>query len=225
MMRFMRPTPSPLPDWLTSFRQKPYTNIYEICPSETFVFGTESLYGDWDAELLILAQDPGPAGEFEDLRDSGHSRPFAHREFRPGFPRYDPATGTGGAGTNKTIHRLAEHVDCPKLYGSALVGMCRPGTRYHGKLTNLRMVRPHCVRVLRWVIDPAQMRNLRAIICVGKIASNFARRAVRDGSPIARQPKIFDTSHPAAYAQAGNYANVLPIWENMAQQMGWQFAT
>ena len=68
----MRTTPSPLPTLITEYRHPPYKNIYEICEHETFVFGTESLFGDWDAELFILAQDPGPAEEFEQLRNSGH---------------------------------------------------------------------------------------------------------------------------------------------------------
>src|SRR5436190_11588551 len=109
----MRSTPKPLPDFITSYRHRPdekylrshrpFTNIYEIFRHEPFVFGTESLYGDWDAELLIMAQDAGPACEFERLRDNNHPHPFAHREWRPGYPNYDPAGGTGGAGTNETV--------------------------------------------------------------------------------------------------------------------------
>src|SRR5437588_2685672 len=105
----MRATPNPLPTLITEYRHSPYKNIYEICEEETFVFGTESLFGDWDAELFIVAQDPGPAEEFELLRNTGHHRPFAHREWRRGYPDYDPTAGRGGAGTNEIVHRLAEH--------------------------------------------------------------------------------------------------------------------
>lgn len=220
----MRATPTPLPEWLTSYRQPPYRNIYEICPQERFVFGTESLYGDWDAELLILAQDVGPADEFEKLRDAGHPHPFAHREFRPGFPRYDPAAGMGGAGTNKTIFRLAEHVSCTKLYGSALIGMCRPGADYHGTLPRPTLVRDFCVRVLRWAIDPERMPKLRAVICLGNLAEDHIRRAIREEPTLASGPRLFHTPHPAARGQIGSYNAVLPVWREMAKQMGWAFS-
>jgi hypothetical protein len=217
----VRPTPSPLPDWITGFRAPPYRNIYEICPGESWLFGTESLYGDWAAELLILAQDAGPADEFERLRDAGHERPFAHREFRPGFPRYDPGAGRGGAGTNATIHALAERVACRKLYGSAMIGLCRPGDSYHGTLPSPTLVREHCVRVLRWIVDPQQTPNLRAVICLGNLAQDFMRRAVRYGASHGRVPTLFATPHPAAHAQAGKERLVLPAWREMARTMGW----
>ncbi len=138
----MRQTPKPLPGFVTRYRHPPWKNIYEICKNEPFVFGTESLYGDWDAELLIIAQDAGPAEAFEGLHKSRHEHPFAHREWRPGYPNYDPTAGTGGASTNEIVHRLAEHLVCAKLYGSALIGMCRPGAQYGNKLsvpTDLRL--------------------------------------------------------------------------------------
>jgi hypothetical protein len=219
----MKTTPSPLPDFITGYRQRPYTNIYEICPEERLLFGTETLYGDWDAELLILGQDAGPADEFERLRDSGHPHPFAHREFRPGFPRYDPAAGRGGAGTNATVYTLAELVDCRKLYGSAMIGMLRPGQNYHGTLPKPSLVREHCVKVLRWVIDPARMSNLAAIMCLGSIAHDFASRALVSGPPLKSPPRLFRTPHPAAHAQAGSVRNVLPAWQAIAHQMGWSW--
>lgn len=218
----MRSTPSPLPEFITSFRRLPYKNIYEICPAEQLLFGTETLYGDWECDLLILGQDAGPADEFERLRDAGHPHPFAHREFRPGFPRYDPAAGRGGAGTNETVHRLSERVECRKLYGSAMIGLFRPGQNYHGALPKPGLVRDHCVRVLRWVLDPEQTRNLAAVMCLGTLAADFAQRAIASSS-LAKPPRVFRTPHPAAHAQAGKEQNVLPTWRAMASEMGWRW--
>lgn len=219
----MRTTPAPLPECITSYRQPPYTNIYDICPDERLLFGTETLYGDWDCDLLILGQDAGPADEFERLRDAGHPHPFAHREFRPGFPRYDPTAGRGGACTNATVYALAERVGCRKLYGSAMIGLLRPGENYHGTLPKPTLVRDHCVAVLRWTIDPERTGNLVAIMCLGTLAADFARRALRAGSPLAKPPRVFHTPHPAAHAQAGKERNVLPAWRALAHEMGWQW--
>lgn len=219
----MSTTPT-IPDFVRNFRHPPYRNIYEICPEETYLFGTESLYGDWkNAELLILGQDAGPADEFQKLREAGHPRPFAHREFRPGYPGYDPSLGRGGAGTNETVYRLAEHVGCAKLYGSALIGLCKPGGAYGATLPEVTKVRPYCVRVLRWVLDPARMPNLRAVICLGRIADRFARRALREAPLLDGQVRIFSTPHPAARDHSGKYEAALPARRAMAAEMGWRF--
>lgn len=230
----MRSTPSPLPGFITSYRHRPseeylrkycpYTNIYEICPNEPYVFGTESLYGDWDAELLILEQDAGPAGEFERLRDNNHERPFAHREWRPGYPRYNPKDGTGGAATNEIVYRLGEHLACAKLYGSALIGMCRPRTNYSkDKPPPDTGIRPHCVEVLRWVLDPHQTPELRAVMCLGKKARNFVDLARGSLPPRANPVQVFETPHPAAHAAIGKYEAVLPKWREMAKKVHFQF--
>jgi hypothetical protein len=219
----MRSTPSPLPPWIRSYRQPPYTNIYEVCPKETYLFGTESLYGDWDAELLILGQDVGPVDAFEKLRDAGHPRPFAHREFRPGFPHYDPSLGTGGAKTNQTVYQLAEHIGCAKLYGSVMIGLCRPGDKYSGTLPRPTLVREHCVRVLRWAMDPAQTPKLKAVMCLGTMAKDWAVRALRQPPVMGRSVRVYSTPHPTAWAQAGSYSTVLPVWRATADQMGWKF--
>jgi hypothetical protein len=212
-----------MPDWIRNFRHPKYCNIYEICPDESFLFGTESLYGDWDAELLILAQDAGPAVAFERLRAAKHPRPFAHREFRPGFPHYDPQAGRGGAGTNQVVYELAERVACSKLYGSALAGLCKLGEDYSSKLPSLGEVRPHCVRVLRWVVDPVQMPRLRAIVSLGNTARDIASRALREAPSLPKAPRLFSTPHPAAHAAIGKVHAVMPIWQAMATQMGWRF--
>ena len=220
----MSTTPA-IPAFVRSFRHPPYRNIYEICPEESYLFGTESLYGDWkNAELLILGQDAGPADEFQKLREAGHPRPFAHREFRPGYPGYNPSLGRGGAGTNETVYRLAEHVGCAKLYGSALIGLCKPGRSYSGKLPRPSQVRPHCVRVLQWVLDPAQTPRLRAVMCLGNIAHEFVLRALREAPAIPHPLAVFTTPHPAAYRSVGKYGAVVPQWRAMAQRMGWTFA-
>src|SRR5690606_22604956 len=149
-----------------------------------------------------------------------HPRPFAHREFRPGYPGYDPSLGRGGAGTNETVYRLAEHVGCAKLYGSALIGLCKPGGAYGAKLPEGSKVRPHCVRVLRWVLDPAQTPRLRAVMCLGGTADEFARRALREAPVLQRPVVVFSTPHPAARDRSGKYDAAISQWREMAKRMG-----
>jgi hypothetical protein len=57
----MRETP-PLPPWITSAAVDGHENAHVLCPRETRLYGTESLYGDWDgAVLLPLAKDSVPS--------------------------------------------------------------------------------------------------------------------------------------------------------------------
>jgi hypothetical protein len=43
-----------LPEWVRSYRLAGYRNIYELVPLETRLYGTESLYGDWNGDLRLL---------------------------------------------------------------------------------------------------------------------------------------------------------------------------
>jgi hypothetical protein len=55
-----------IPESIRSFKHRHYTNIYELYPNERRLYGTESLFGDWDGELLLLAKDFAPARLIEE---------------------------------------------------------------------------------------------------------------------------------------------------------------
>ena len=42
----MSSTP-PLPEWVTDAKVDGYASAHRLCPGETRLDGTESLYGDW----------------------------------------------------------------------------------------------------------------------------------------------------------------------------------
>jgi hypothetical protein len=172
----VRLTPS-LPEWAISFTdsQKTCTNIYELMPRETKLFGTEIFvdeygveettwrYGDWDADLLLLAQDPANADKIEQRIAEGHPDPFCALDWR-GF--------SDGMETNRNLHWLAQQIGCRKLYGSAYLGLLKSGKRGDA-IPSSPEVKPHLRRTLEWVLEPKQTPNLRAIACLGIEARNL----------------------------------------------------
>ena len=215
----MRGTPA-IPAWIRAYRSRSYTNIYQLCPDETRLFGTESLYGDWDADLLLLAKDFAPSRLVRQRLAAGEERPYHHTDWHVN------ARGPG-ARTNRALYRLAERIGCRKLYGSALVGLLRDDEKVSGALADAAAITPFVCEALRFTIG--QMPNLRAIACLGADAWQWATRTFghvgadwrehRD----ARRPlqadrlTLFALPHPSR--TPGGTARVEGDWDAIARAM------
>lgn len=68
----------PLPPWIRDARVDGYLTAHALLPDETRVYGTESLYGDWDAPVLLLAKDFAPSKILHERLASGETRPYRH---------------------------------------------------------------------------------------------------------------------------------------------------
>lgn len=171
----MRPTP-PIDEWIRSFSHPAYRNVYELelCCDEPRLFGTESLFGDWDAEVLFLAQDFAASAEIE-RRCQTCRRPYHHRHW--------PARGRPmGATTNKRLYRFACELPVPKLYGSALGGLLKFGDDPSAAPPDFeRLVKSYCVPLLEFVAEHAP--NLRAVACLGGRAWVCAAAAFGQSGP------------------------------------------
>lgn len=205
----MLPTP-PIPDWIRSFRHPHYTNIYELLPDETRLYGTESLFGDWSARLLLLAQDFAPRDFVLDRIRNNDPRPYRHEpDLR----------------TNKHLAKYAADIGVPMLYGSALACLLRNSPGFRGTLRDLNSVMPFARDVLRFTME--NMPNLRAIACLGQLAWRTTNEALRtDAGPwrehresrraVAvqldnrRTVQLFALPHPTTFP--GGKARVLEDW-------------
>lgn len=203
----MRTTPQILAE-IRSYRHRYYTNIFQIVPDETRLFGTESLYGDWDAALLLLAKDFAPVQVVRRRISEGDSRPFRHGQSALDFQRM-------GVGTNEHIETLTARLQCKKLYGSAFGGLLRNDGKASGPLPGYAHVRDeYAAGMLKWVIEEAT--NLRMVVCLGWEAWDCLFRSARtptslvefkaergSGRPLAlqldgRTINVFAMCHPAA---------------------------
>jgi hypothetical protein len=181
-----KPTP-PIPGWIKGFHHESYTNIYERCPNETRLYGTESLYGDWDGELLLLAQDFAPASLLDKRKDD--PRPYHHT-------CWIKQPKMLGARTNKRLFCFAQQVDCRKLYGSVLANLLRNDS--HGNLPIDSKIESFICRVLKFTVE--HMPRLRAIACLGNVSQRYARKVYSavDSNWRHRDIKLFEPFHPAA---------------------------
>lgn len=154
-----------------------YTNIYELLPDERAVYGTETLYGDWAAALLVLAQDFTTDANMRGRITAGDPTPYHHTPtLETNVKLAQLITGSGYTGG--------------VLYGSALAGLLKHQVNRGDKLTNQRAARKYGGRVLRFVVD--NMPNLTAVACLGNVAWDCACEELHDARP-----------HPAWQIQLG----------------------
>lgn len=162
--------------------EKTCTNVYEILPNETKLYGTESLvdekgvteptwkYGYWKtAELLLLAQDPSNFKTIQERSGDGHPDPFCAVDWRKKKDGFE---------TNRNLHWLAQQIDCRKLYGSVFVGLLKHTKNRSGKPVKSSAVEKYKKAAFRWVL--AHTPNLRAIACLGISARDFVAEGLLD---------------------------------------------
>lgn len=205
-------------------RVEGYRNIYELLPNETKVYGTETLYPDWNAPLLLLAKDFAASRVVIARMANGESDPYRHADRSRGDRE--------GTTTNIRLQRLVseslgEHF--PLLYGSAYAGLLRDDGRMSGSHNkNGQHGLAYGARVLRWVLD--HMPNRLAIACLGREAWNCSHLAL-NASEVgqfelhrdSRQPLVvsglvlFAHYHPAARRLPDHLRRA--SWNAMASQM------
>jgi hypothetical protein len=215
-------TTPPIPRWIRDYRATSYRNIYEFCPKETRLYGTESLYGDWGGTLLLLAKDFAPSSLVEQRRQTGDERPFHHTDWRtePKGP---------GAQTNRNLEQLVEPIRCGKLYGSALAGLLRSDGKVSGALSEKKEIGQFVREVLRFTIS--HMPNLRVVACLGVDAWTWATEALGCGGLLdwsdhreKRKPvvtadglRLFALAHPSR--TPGRKAKVEGDWEALGREL------
>lgn len=151
-----------IPDWIREFKHDGYTNVFSVLPNCKSLYGTETLYGDWAAPVLLLLKDGLPTDKLEARIARGEINPWRHAQKELG--------DDGGQRTNNRLAKLADRIDTPKLYGSATANMLCDIPGMSRKLPGFDNGELHIylVRVLQWVVS--SMPNLRVIACCGKEA-------------------------------------------------------
>src|SRR5262245_35582197 len=149
-----------LPQWILEAQVLGYSTAHRVLPDETRLYGTESLYGDWNGSVLLLAKDFAPSRILHERMAVRHPRPYSH----------EPELGT-----NKRLIRFAGNLarsddpaNCGMLYGSALANLLRDDGNFSGSLPNRPQAMKHGVDVLRFVVE--RMPNLSTIVCMGEEA-------------------------------------------------------
>ncbi|HMG77009.1 MAG TPA: hypothetical protein VK582_26280 [Pyrinomonadaceae bacterium] len=197
----------PVPDWIRDFRCEDWTNVFERLPGEDHLYGTETLFGNWNSRVLLLAKDWGPTCWLDDAIREGDRRPWRHNpEMR----------------TNNRLASFASLIPDDKLYGSATANMLynAPGSSRELKCFYSEPLKGFLRSVLHWVLE--SMPRVEWIACMGKeawflscttlgdslAASQFKEH--RDShTPVVgvlgkKKIKVFPLYHPAALGDAIN---------------------
>ena len=154
----MRSTPA-IPRDFRKFAHDGYTNVFSFLPDCTRLYATETMHGDWDAEVLLLAKDAAPTEAIRKRAKVEGCGAWRHSERCRG--------DRGGCQTNERLGTLAQGLPGTQLYGSALANLLYDDPGWSRALPGFYSGRLHAylADVLRWVID--NMPNLRAIACLG----------------------------------------------------------
>ena len=201
----MNSTPT-LPDWIRRADVPRYVAAHELCPGETRLYGTESLYGDWGGQVLLLAKDFAPSCLVRDRISDGDTRPYRHEP---------------GMRTNLALQRRVEQVQhLGLLYGSALGNLLRDDGQLSGSLPNRPAAIAYGTEVTRFVID--NMPALRVVMCLGQEAWDVATAAFQiegtwqehrdSGEPLG---PLVAAYHPAARVSGDRMAGP---WDALARR-------
>lgn len=195
----MSSTP-PIPAEIRNLKVDGYTNVYQLVPHATRLFGTESLYGDWQSSVFLVAQDFANARFIQKRIEAKHHDPYSHDcKLR----------------TNRNLCRFAsEVVKYGALYGSALGPMLKDTDSMSTSLPNRKTALEAASTILHFTIK--NMPNLRTIVCMGGVAySSIQHTYFPNKSHVMRfnpgqapiplpgsNALVFTTFHPAARVSA-----------------------
>jgi hypothetical protein len=189
-------TTPPIPEAIRNLRVDGYTNVYELVPGATRLFGTESLFGNWQAPVLLLAQDFANTSFVQSRIKANHHDPYSH---------------DCTLRTNKNLRRFArDTLRHGALYGSALGPLLKNTNGMSTSLPNRRKAVQAASAVLRFTVE--NMPNLRTIVCMGSVAYSSIQHAYfptrssalpfrpgRAPTPLpGSDALVFTTYHPAA---------------------------
>lgn len=144
-----------VPDWIRAFSYREWTNVFQLVPTNDHLYATETLFGDWNSRVLLLAKDACPTSAIQRASDWRH----AQRELGD----------KQGWRTNERLQgRLMPWLpDKSFLYGSATANMLYDDPRWSRSLPGFFAGDLHeflrCV--LSWVME--SMPRLEWVACLG----------------------------------------------------------
>lgn len=136
-----------VPDWIREFSCPGWTNVFQLVRKNEYLYGTETLFGDWDSRVLLLAKDACPTSAIQEACDKGEARPWRHAQRKLG--------DRAGWRSDERLSDLAASIPGGKLYGSATANMLYDDPRRSRALPGFYdgPLYVHLQRVLSWVLE------------------------------------------------------------------------
>lgn len=200
MTQFITPE---IPDEIKRLSADSYKNIFDFRLGNENLFGTETLCGDWNGDLLVVAKDFAPSVVIENRRVSGEDQPYHHD---PAFPTNIRLVDLLNLNGREVTKEGQGNTKCGVLYMSACF-LLRADGKVSGTLP--KGWEPSARYVLQFVLD--KMPNLRKIACLGSDSFEFVtyfltgKKHSWRANLIARKPvmsseyAIFPQSHTGSF--------------------------
>jgi hypothetical protein len=223
-----------IPDWIKQLRVPGNKNIFELYEDLNLMepkrlFGTETLYGDWNGKILIVAQDFSNAQYIRNLAWDGDEDPYHHDENNETNINLSHLIESFGV-TKPTSRKKA--TSCGILYVSASYFL-KETDAISSNIPSFSKVRDKSEPVFRYVLN--NMPNLKYIVLAGGTAFYWVTKWLninmkdckfskcRDKQQVFETGsyKIFVSAHPGplGLAQTGGIKRVKETWEQFAKNM------
>jgi hypothetical protein len=161
----------------------PYVNIFDLNLGNANLFGTETLLGDWDGPLLVVAKDFAPTDEVQGVVARTGNPQLAYRH-NDGDGRYHTGLRTNTrllkfiyGESGRRLLNGSGNTTCGALYISACFFL-KPGALTSSSLNDWSpgtAVFDQSVEVFKFVLR--HMPNLRGIACLGNDAARLVSAA------------------------------------------------
>lgn len=155
----------PIPSAIRNADVPGYTNALKLLRDESRLYGTESLFGDWNGRVLLLAKHFAPRSYLTSDQPRA-DRPYSHAL---------------QSRTNAELVRRVDHLQtgaspqtCGLLYGSALACLMRNDGEWSGALPEHERALEFGAEVLAFVLE--NMPRLRMVVCMGAEAWDVSGR-------------------------------------------------
>ncbi len=179
-----------VPDWIRKFSYPGWTNVFQLVPNNESLYCTETLFGDWNGRVLLLAKDACPTSAIREALDEGETLPWRHAQRQLGDKK--------GWRTNERLSSLVSLIpDKKMLYGSAAANMLCDDPGWSRSLSGFFAGDLHeflkCV--LAWVV--ASMPRLEWVACLGNEAWFLTCVTLGDSTSATRFKEYRDSHKPA----------------------------
>lgn len=211
-----------VPDWIRDFRCPGWTNIFDRLPTEEHLYGTQTLFGDWNSRVLLLLKDWGPTSSLDEGIRNREPRPWRHAQRELGDRQ--------GWRTNDRLRRRLVPLLPEKefLYGSAAANMLYDDPRWSRSLSGFFAGDLHeflkCV--LSWVVE--SMPRLEWVACLGTEAWFLTCVTIGDSASATRFKECRDSYKPVIGVVGKKRIRAFPLYHPAARvklhlmESGWQ---
>lgn len=177
-----------VPHWIQAIEHWDYKNIYSYGLGNKNLWGTETLFGDWDGEFLLVAQDFCPTS-YIDARLHSEPHPYHHNP--------DAPTNKNLLKTFSYFGRLlpdTSSIDRNALYVSACF-LLRADGKKRGALRHKHSVLGVSAPVLRFTVE--HMPHLKVVVGMGRVAAEALGLSKTREAIESRGLRCVRVDHPA----------------------------